>query len=104
MSTTNPHTAAKITDIPKFAPKTGPLAELNQDFHNTYNGLVAETQAKLGTEIPLIITVGDDVELLKGELTAMAASASPCSLGRMRMRRKNRFRSAGRMPGVRSAP
>lgn len=64
MSTTNPHTAEKIKDIPTFAPKTGPLAELNQDFHNTYNGLVAKTQAKLGTDIPLIITVGDDVKLL----------------------------------------
>ena len=65
MTTSNPHTDAKIKDIPTFAPKTGPLSEVNQDFRNTYNALVADTHPELGNEIPIIIAVGDVAKFLK---------------------------------------
>ncbi len=64
MSTTNPVTAAKLKAVPDFAPKSGPLGEVNQDFHNTYNALVVDTQQDLGTEIPVIIAAGDGIKLL----------------------------------------
>ena len=64
MTASNPQTEAKIKEIPTFAPKSGPLGDVNQDFHNTYNSLVLEYQEELGNQIPVIIAVGDVVKLL----------------------------------------
>ena len=48
-----------------YPPATGPLAEINKNFHCAYGDLVARTLERLGSEdVPVIVVTGDTVHLL----------------------------------------
>lgn len=64
MSFANPHTQAKLQASNTFAPKSGALGEANQDFHESYNQLVADHLKQLGQEVPVIVVTGDHLNLL----------------------------------------
>ena len=61
---TNPHTAKKLSEASSFAPKSGPLSDANADFHVTYNQLVNEGTARLGTTVPVVILLGGHLILV----------------------------------------
>lgn len=63
MSSTNPHTDAKLKAANTYAPKSGALGDANQDFHESYNQLVAEHLKQLGHEVPVIVMT-DHLNLL----------------------------------------
>lgn len=64
MIAANPYTIDTIHGCRTFPPFYGPFGDVNQDFHDTYDGLVQSVGFRLGREVPVIVATQFDLTML----------------------------------------
>ena len=63
MNSLNPLAKEKLVAISEYHPRLGPLADVNRDFHQTYEQLVGDVLSKLGHEYPVMMAIDDELKL-----------------------------------------
>lgn len=60
----NPYTAKKFAEASAYAPHSGPNAATNLGFHDSYNVLIRDTLSQIGQSVPVMVMIGDNLNLL----------------------------------------